>query len=134
MIPKTQESDEKRKMRLLMEEVDRLRDVVDSLARRQTEDAETPNPHEEIPNSVQAAFRVMCEYRERITPIRKISSPFGLHDTEEHYDIKEPAGFELDIVRAASSVLVDYFDRHNVSRRLKASRPLDAPKTKRGKT
>ena len=121
-IPKVQEDPDKRKFRILAEEVDRLRDKVHALERKQDEDQEAPNPREEVPYYVQAAFRVICEYQAVTSPIRK-SGFFG--GETESVEIREPSTFELDIVRAASEVLVEYFNRHNPLKRAELRAKLE---------
>lgn len=99
-IPKVQEQDYQRKIRVLTEKVDELAGRVDGLARNE------PAPNAEVPEAVKMAFTFIQSFQ------RSGSSPFPYMGYDPPSE-REPTDSELAALGSACELLEDYFDRHN---------------------
>lgn len=124
-LPKTQEAEYQRQLRILKEQVDRVTADVERQARERETEVKLPDPKEAIPEAVKAAFQFVGMYQATTQPHIVGGgggvSPFGFATEpvepvcfERHVDPEEQATFG-----SACQLLADYFDRHN-SRVLRA--------------
>lgn len=109
-IPKVQESEEKRKLRILAEEVDRLRELVGKLERKQAADSLMPNQREDAPIPVQWAWNYIQQYQ-AVTRNHTTLNPF----TGETVEIPPRKATEEEqiMLTAASDLVTQYFKRNN---------------------
>lgn len=106
-IPKTQESEYKRRIRLMQEKIDELAAQCERVEKAKAEQVKLPDVNEAIPNCVHVAMAYVNTFRQSTMPMLESS------DIEIECWSRTPEDSELDTLSAANELLADYFDRHN---------------------
>ena len=106
-LPKTQETEYSRQMRLLKDQVDSLTSRVESAERKRSEEIKLPDPNADVPNHIKFAAGFVNYFQQTLMP-HSASSDIGI----EVYG-RIPEDCELGALASACELLEDYFDRHN---------------------
>lgn len=106
-IPKTQETEYSRQMRLLKDRMDFLTSKVEAAERKQVSEIKLPDPNAEVPNHIKFAAGFVSVYQQTTMP-HGMSSDINI---EVYSRFTEEC--EREALASACELLADYFDRHN---------------------
>lgn len=107
LIPQTNESPERKRMRQLEEKMDDLIDKVGSL--EHSASTKVPSAKEEVPNAVKFAAHYLEQFKACQRSYTETNS-FGSQDNVAPY---VPMHAEISAAQSAAELIEDYFDRNN---------------------